>query len=310
MKLFIKLLILFLLPVSNSVLSADELVFCNNCSYGQKLNLIRTYSPLKTYYVLDFYNKDIRRFDFDIDTETRPIQIIPFEVPIPQNVLSYANEFFDTNEEIVALLQNNPDLFSTLATEISSSSLEPSKTMGNLSTMSSGQCNTNALSPHDFITSTSLRTSIFDKMNNYYPIIQGALNFWNSFILESQVTLGAGNESVNFSVTTEGSFFAIPQTITFPSGGQLDAVISPSGNSFNLIEGSAMDCQGNIIPTDKQGFIGSFNFSSESAQEQFRSYGAFFGVQFQDQSCRADIMITRCVQVGENQYSCFYNYCP
>ena len=100
------------------------------------------------------------------------------------------------------------------------------------------------------------------------------------------------------------AWLTLPQTINFQDSGHLKVTISPSGDTFNVVAGSAFDCSGNQIPDNQSGFIGNFVFESLAAQNDFRVYSSLFNIEFaMSNICLPDYRTT-CVQTASGKYTC------
>jgi hypothetical protein len=133
-------------------------------------------------------------------------------------------------------------------------------------------------------------------MTAYYPAIQNTLNAWNSFTSFTSASVGAASISANW--------LSLPQQVTFQDSGHLQVTVSPSGDTFDVVENSVFDCSGNQVPDQRGDFVGHFIFENLAAQNEFRNFGALYNIEFAvSQMCLPERRTT-CTKTAEGKYTC------
>lgn len=305
---------LFGLPYKFAHASNTRLSVCDDCSFAQKKQAALNASGglyFSNQYVIDLKNYDLKLFNVFVDLENSLVTAV--EVNVPYNVQVNIDGFFNDLSSGRIAFANNPSLLSDVVNSVHNSSgtnqklSDSSITSGSFTVASSGlnECPilpSGSIGMYDFLTTSSLRKSVFDQLNTYYPMIQGAFNWWNSFSAEAGL-------SVAGTVSVRGSFFSIPQQINFADGGSLEVVVNDSGTSFNVIQSSVYDCSGNRIPTDEAGFTGNFSFESINELQAFADYGAIWGIQVEVHVCRSGNYQTRCYRKSNGSFVCSLSRC-
>jgi hypothetical protein len=299
-----KYLILWLLILTSPIsLAASPLIECNSCSYNRiKTKVIQSagIKPLSTHYVIDFSNQSLKYFKAKIDDENGVYEVS--QLSIDSNINDAINDFFSARSSLQQMLTNDPNLISNLINDghvpVSNFNVPLLTNFYTLdiASISTGACTASDKGIYDFLSTSSFRTNTFNAMKTYYPTAQSFFNTWNRFVAASNASVGV--------LSVEGGWFALPQTINFPDGGRADVIVSSDGNSFNVLDGSAYDCDNNEIPTTAGEFQGNFNFSTNDGYDAFSEYGASFGVTFSAPVCRMEFLMTSCVKKSSGRYEC------
>ncbi len=111
---------------------------------------------------------------------------------------------------------------------------------------------------------SSLRRNVYKKTAQYCPEIQNVFNFWNNLV--SHVDFSAGGVGVNTNI------FAISQRIMFADGVAVVVVANPDYLTFDIVPGSAVDCNGNNIPLPSESLVGDYSFTTADGARRFSDY--------------------------------------
>ena len=285
-----KHILLILIFISFNSFSTPALI-CDGCSKSQIINQVQSQRPIGLYYVVDFSSEKLYLYNWELDNELRRYEFD--EKSVPTSVQTKINDYFYWRNEAEVVLDSNPNLISNLITGSQSSS-QTAKV--SYSANITSDCGAGDINAYDFLSTSSIRVNVFNKMLTYYPSIQGTINSWNNFVTYINADFGVGS--------VEAKWLTIAQTINFEDGSSVDVVASESGNSFSTVKGSAVDCSGNLIPTEQGGFIGSFSFETSREYEAFQNYGDLHGIDFENNlSCRMGSYLTQCKKVPSG-YEC------
>lgn len=285
-----KYIFLILIFISFNSFSTPALI-CDGCSKSQIINKVQNQRPIGLYYVIDFKSEKLYLYNWELDNELRRYEFD--EKSIPSSVKSSVTDYFHWRNQAKTLLNSNPDLISNLITQLKASN-QTAKV--SYSSQTSSGCGVGDINAYDFLSTSSLRVNVFNKMLTYYPSIQSTINSWNSFVTFANADFAVGS--------VEAKWLTIAQTINFEDGSSVDVVASESGNSFSTVKGSAVDCSGNLIPTEQGGFIGNFSFETSGEYEAFQSYGDLHGIDFENNfTCKMGSFLTQCRKVPSG-YEC------
>ncbi len=122
---------------------------------------------------------------------------------------------------------------------------------------------------HMIFSYSSLRRNVYKKTAQYCPEIQNVFNFWNNLV--SHVDFSAGGVGVNTNI------FAISQRIMFADAATVGVVANPDYLTFDIVPGSAVDCNGNNIPLPSEPLVGDYSFTTADGARRFSDYAQYFG---------------------------------
>ncbi|MFT4924120.1 MAG: hypothetical protein ACI8WB_000198 [Phenylobacterium sp.] len=282
---------------------AAQVIYCDNCSISQVESKVKRQTIENNYLVIDFQSQRAYLYEWFIAEREESGKMTFYtklwKKNIAPNIDSTLTEFFSYRQQFLNSLSSNPNVINELLKEVTTMNYSGSEGgLGKADSWltSSAESGTGETTPYEFMTTSSLRKQVFDRMVNYYPNAQNALNAWNSFAQFASVSVGPASVS--------SAWLTIPQTISFSDSGYLQVVISPSGDTFNVVAGSAFDSSGNQIPDNQKGFVGNFTFNTSASQTTFRNYGSYYNIEFAvGNTCFNDYR-TSCVQTSSNRYIC------
>ncbi len=295
-----------MLTISFNSEAAAKVIHCDNCSQFQIESKIKTQPIGNIYYVIDFQSQKLYGYEWFI-FESAGMGEESFypklsNAYIPSNVRDAITEFFSHRQQFFDTLNSNPDGLSELANLINTSNYASSNKLEHTSryfennSTEASTCEKGKSTPHDFMTTSSLRKEMFDRTLSSFPELQSALNTWNSFAQSSSVAVGPASVSPGW--------LAVPQKINFGSGGHLKVVVNSSGDTYDVVADSAFDCSGNQIPDKKSEFLGNFVFDNRSSSDIFKTYGEIYGIEFTlRQSCLQSYRTT-CTLTSAGKYTC------
>lgn len=272
---------------------------------------INPFRELSSHYVIDLKTEKLFLYRVHIDMELGWQRVSGLETG--EDVKLAVQEFFESRRNLIAEFESSPNMLSDLISSVSVSGLgsspKESKVFREIANYTSGNngksCKASDKGVYEFILDSQFRKNVFDKMLQWYPVSQSFINTWNNFLSKANITFTTGSGA--FSLSVEGSLFGLPQTINFPDGGVADVIISGDGNTFEVVEGSAFDCENNQIPTEESEFSGNFNFGSLSSFNGFQNYGSYFNVEFSGTVCTNNTFFTSCRYSGDGKYLCSYS---
>ncbi|WP_417666863.1 hypothetical protein [Pseudidiomarina sp.] len=312
------LLISLILILLNDAYASPYLLECNDCSVEEhKFKVLDNawattpFRELSTHYVIDLNTEKLFLYRAHIDAELGWQRVTG--VTVGDDVKSAIQEFFTSRSNLIAAFESSPNMLSDLISSVNASGLASPpreskvfRTVSNYTAENNGKsCATSDRGVYQFILDSQFRKNVFDKMLLWYPVSQSFINTWNNFVNKANITFQSN--SGNFSLFVEGNLFGTPQTIHFPDGGVADVVMSGDGNTFDVVEGSAFDCDNNQIPTQESEFSGNFNFGSLSSFNGFQDYGSYFDIEFSGTVCTNNTFFTSCRYSGDGKYLCSYS---
>ena len=157
---------------------------------------------------------------------------------------------------------------------------------------------------YSFLTTSSVRSHVYSlNLGGTWGDVE---NFFNDFLARAnlRVSIGTGSVAVSTSLPT----FTTP--IEFQDGGSLRVVRRPGVDTYDVVDGTALDCNGNLIPTNDNDITGNFVFSDVFGSDSFLDYlenlpGIEIIVIPSDyNSCLNLPAQTRCVQIGKGKFEC------
>ncbi len=297
--LLTSMFVLFSKPVS-----ADMLLGCDNCSEQQMRDLVfkeeMSLSQVEYFYVMDPSNSVLRRYVMSYEFELGYLKEI-FTASIPQDVHQAANNYFNeynnfrANPDDVELQQFWNDFFT--------GSSNFGSTTQSISSASGGDddvkvCTWSA-DFFDFIRSSNSRTNYFRATRT--DKWQSVINSYNNFAGRANVTVSVG--------VINASFLSAQTVVEWPDGAQLNVIRRPYVETFDIVDGSALDCNGNLVPTTPDDASGKFEFPNIEAANDFLDHiDNLQNIQLErvllEQACRDVPVLTDCVQTGERSFTC------
>lgn len=285
---------------------AAQVLYCNNCSTNQFESKVRSQPVDESYYVIDFETEAVSYYGWYLEEvyhSDEPTYILRLsELTVPAYVRDTLDDFFHYRAQYRDDMSNNSDALSELLQDITQNTLIESKESLQLndyigsSSSTSGQCGQGEVNVYNFMHTSHLRKQVFDRMLTYYPAVQNSINAWNAFASFSTVNVGPASVSANW--------LSLPQQITFEDSSHLKVVVSPSGDTFDVVEDSAFDCSDNQVPDNNDDFIGQFVFANQEAQIDFRNYGELYNIEFEIYTICSSVYRVTCVKTGDGKYTC------
>lgn len=304
MKHFIIVLSLAVLLMSYPAIAKNVVTSCDSCNGNHAEIALSASSTVGDYvYVFDNSNRQLKLFYIRRMIDGDWVGSIASERTPSADLVSKAQHVFESRAAYQATIRDvrfdaTTVTFSNAQPDISGNfSIAPYMDAMN----APSDCGKGEVTAYDFMTTSSLRKSVFDRMLAWHPEMQSFINTWNRF---AQFL----NATVVFS-SIEGESLAIKQTINFEDGSKLKVRISENGETFDVLDGSAFDCSGNRIPQKTEHFIGNFIFHRIDELEMFKRHGRLFGVDFNHVPFCYSSYQTRCFQTSTGRYTCVYSFC-
>ncbi|MBU2980179.1 hypothetical protein [Alteromonas sp. C1M14] len=156
------------------------------------------------------------------------------------------------------------------------------------SSTSGSEC-TSAERMYSYVTDSSVRTEAYQNAIIQQPVRQSISIAWNNLIDVANISVSVGGVEVDlFKKETE---------VFFPDGGYMRVVNRPNVPQMAVIPGSALDCNGNSIPTTRDEVPGTYYHSTLAENENFREYVRSFGVgvRVNNKTCYTGPIQTKCM---------------
>lgn len=299
--LLTSIVILFSKPTS-----ADTLLSCDNCSEQQMRDLVfredMTLGQLEHFYVMDPRNSVLRRYLMSYEFEQGYIKEI-FTASIPQDVQQASDDLFNTyhsfraNPDDSELQQIVEDFFGT--SSFTSTDLSAAQSFNSASSDDDVKNCFASESMFRFINESGTRAHIYSL--NLGGRWGSVVNSYNNFASRGNITVSVG--------IVQASFLAYEIKIPFADGGSLNVVRHPGVDTFDVVDGSAMDCNGNMIPTSPNEISGTFSFPDIGQVADFLDHiDGLPNVElervFREEQCRQVPLLSRCTQVADHKFEC------
>lgn len=120
-------------------------------------------------------------------------------------------------------------------------------------------------------------------------------NAWNRLVSITNVQVNVG--------VVSASLFQVPGRITIEGAGSFSVVANTEVDRFDVVDGSAEDCNGNSVPTNPEELRGNFLFRSRDNAEAFNNFvGGFLGADLrtETQGCVGTFFRTSCKERGDS----------
>lgn len=256
------------------------LLSCDGCSTSEVRSLVygqispRTFS---NYYVIDFELEKLYFYRLHTDQERRLREITP--LPISSGVTASVNEYFSAMDsarrldttflsnaiaDALGIQQGNAN---SIPAALSHSENFHESVMSNSS--SNDTC-PNSQRLYDFVTTSSIRSQAYVNALNQEGAIQAINNTWNNFISITRVQITTGVVQANLAT--------LDTTVVIDGAGSLDIRIRPGTETMDVVDGTVVDCHGNVIPTNADDIPGNYIFPNISEAERFGAYTRYLGV--------------------------------
>ena len=170
---------------------AAKVIHCDNCTQSQIESKVKSQPIGNIYYVIDFQLQRVTGFEWMIyesgDWEETSFYPKLTSSRLPDNITSKMTEFFSYRQQFWNALSNNPNAIGQLLNEISSNNytgstkLELVDSHFAFNSVTSSDCGKGEATPYDFMTTSSMRKQVFNRMLTSYPDVQSAFNSWNTF---------------------------------------------------------------------------------------------------------------------------------
>lgn len=258
--------------------------------------------------MIDFAYQNLDRytlsFEFEIGYGKEVFNAtVPLDVPnTAQDYFSAVNSLRATPDDhiVVDILKQG---LTGLVTQNSSNILSNQPFQGNLSSASNNEC-TSSAELYNFISTSSVRKNYYDRVLNHSPIYFTLVSAWNDLVSLANVKVSTG--------VVEASLFASTTLSRWDDGAQVQVVRRPGVPTFDIVTGSALDCNGNTIPTVLAELSDNYVFQGHEDFQQFQNYtsetwGGFVEFLNPEFRCRNVPIYTRCRKIGGNTYECIAN---
>lgn len=263
---------------------ANTLLNCDGCTLSQVRSLVygqNTQKPFTNYYVINFESESLYFYRLHVDQEMGIREITPLS--ISSSVTASLSEFFEAMDsarnnmdssllsEAIAEALGIQQGQSAYSSNSSNYSLNSSFEGATLTSSSTSSC-PNSQRLYDYVTTSSVRTQAYYNALNQpglQPYLQAFNNTWNNFIALTNATVTAG--------VVEASLPTLTTLVTIESAGQLRITVRPGTTTMDVVDGTVLDCNGNVIPTNINDLPGNYIFANLDDAERFGSYVQYLG---------------------------------
>lgn len=279
---------------------ANQIIECNDCSVEQTKRLVQQQPVISGfYYILDYQRETFSKYLWIVDYELN-INYLNSEA-LSGEETNLSNLLFSHRRNFSSFIEQRPNFWNDIIAGSSSSYIQSN--IGSYAYSAEEPKCADKYSPYDFLTDNKAPVVAFLEARQESAALNGIITTWNK--LELSVT-------VSHPVSPISATMNIPKldgkTITFPSGGLLKVTVNKAGTAFDVIPGSAVDCDNNPIPMSKDEFRHNWTFGSASNFENFKRYGDSFNVTFVAGSCTPELSKwpTSCKDRADGGMECTY----
>lgn len=296
-----------LLTSFDSMAGANKVLLCNGCSQNDMRNMAFSQSTIEhisTFYFVDFDNESISGYYLFNDSEFGSRWVSSFN---PSSYIDLTFREFIRARKDVATKITSSDLIDFMASSNGTSqysqgtvfslsqSLQPKESV---STTNGARVCTNTGQMYSYLTTSSLRTQGYARAILQNPIMQTFNNSWNRLFnaFNAEITVGVISAS---SITIETA-------VIWDGAGTAKVVANPSADTFDIVDGSVLDCNGNVIPTIEGDLIGNYVFGSFQEGQNFQNYAnSVFGAETEITYTYCAVSFqTTCTQKSNGEYEC------
>lgn len=285
----------------NSSAGTTKVLLCNGCSQNDMRNMAFSQSTIEhisTFYFVDFENESVSGYYLFNDLEFGSRWVSSFT---PSSYIdSTFSEFIRARKDVSeSSIDVSPVSNGTSQDKVFSSSQSP-HTKESASTTDDIDIKvcTNTSEMYAYITSSYLRSHGYSRAVLENPIMQTFVNSWNRLVSAFNAEISAG--VISAAVAT------MPTHVVWDGAGTAIVVANPHADTFDIVDESVMDCNGNVIPTQESGLVGNFVFGSFEEGQNFLSYvNLAFGTttELTYTYCALSFQTT-CTKKSDGEYEC------
>lgn len=280
-----------LLVVVAGTASADGIFRCDGCSSNTEKNTVKG-AGYGYHYVFDMTEGRANRYHHYFDRDANRAYVV--SVDSPASLQNYLSNYIYHYNNYKSALSAQPNLLKPILDEVLGI---PTALITNVSSPSCNSDRPQDAKIHNFLVNSALRRDVYNKTVLYYPSIQNAFNAWNNLV--SHVDFSAGGVGVNTNM------FAISQSIMFADGATVGVVANPAYLTFDIVPGSAVDCNGNNIPLPSESLTGDYRFTTADDARRFSDYAQYFGASVGNYPVCSATSLAKCTWNGiTKRYSC------
>ncbi|MHC6648106.1 hypothetical protein ACYTPF_16130 [Alteromonas sp. HB246098] len=255
-----------------------------------------TIEHISTFYFVDFENESVSGYYLFNDIEFGSRWVSSFN---PSSYIdSTFNEFVRARKDVSeSFIDVSPVSSGTSQNKVFSSSQSPHPKESASTTNDIKVC-TNTSEMYAYITTSYLRSQGYSRAILQSPTMQTFRNTWNRLVSAFNAEISVG--VISAAVVT------IPTRVTWEGAGSAAVVANPHADTFDIVDGSVMDCNGNVIPTQESGLGGNFVFGSFEEGQNFQSYvNLVFGTttELTYTHCALSFQTT-CSRKSDGEYEC------
>jgi hypothetical protein len=245
--------------LSNAAHAMVVAIPCQGCNDAEAQQLARSKGP-GTYYLYDFFNEVLRKYEVFIERDLVPGEHTIFVVPlaVESNYATYFSTLVKVRNE-----------FGSLAGIIVPIDLRPGD-IGGPEDIDLGQLNA-----ADIIRASKNRSALF----HFIQQQQNAVFDRAGLPSNTAVNLVNLLQSLD-KVFTSGELLKITIKLTFSDGSLL--TLTQTDSMIEVVPGSGFDAEGNAIPdSNSPQFAGEFSFGSDAARDSFVATASIWGIKFE-----------------------------
>lgn len=219
------------------------------------------------HFVTNFTDGVIKHYRVIKEPEIGVISVA--ELSVPQDIQSEFDTYYQLvtqwDPEPVVIGSANP--YSQSVTNAAISSMEKTCSQGG------------GKSVYDYLSNSQARVELYNDSFENHPIIANAAA---SHLALSSILDGLGYKE--FSISIPETWSSVP--FTAPTGGTFRGVIEYMNRAVEIDKGSVLDCAGNAVPVDADGFFGNFSFDTSSGFDNFIDWAGLNSVPVEN-TCNA-----------------------
>lgn len=305
---------MILMLLSFETYASPTLSECSSCTYQQRKALVIAKAgiePLSIHYVIDFNNEYLHYYKVQVNEEIGTSTVTT--LTLSSGVASSINAYWQSRSAADAYFTSHPNALSYALSSSQAVGIDQSPVVNGgfnafgsaAPTSATGSCKDNPDGITAYLSDSSYRKSHYDTIHTLYPVAATLRDTWNNFATAANLSLGFSKTI--FSVDIALNAYIRPLPVRFTDGSHAKVVVGPSGDTYQVVKGTAYDCNDNKIPESAEEFRGVFEFQNEMSAEQFKKYGELFDIQFNGVGNISQCTLqSRCVTNGD-KYECTFS---
>ncbi|MDZ4348697.1 MAG: hypothetical protein U1A22_04090 [Xanthomonadaceae bacterium] len=243
--------------LSNAAHAMVIAIPCHGCDDGQAQQLVRS-KGAGTYYLYDFLNEVLRKYEVRIERDLVPGENTIFVVPlaVEPNYAAYFSTLVKVRNE-----------FGSLARITVPIDLRPGDIGRN-------DIDLGRINAADLIRVGRNRSALFDFISRQ----QGVLLERSGLPAQTAVDLASLLQSPD-KVFTSDELLQITIRLTFSGGSRI--TLTQTDSDIVVVPGTGIDTDGNQIPdSNSPRFAGEYRFGTDAARDSFVATASIWGIQF------------------------------